>query len=82
MWSLLLYLGPFAAVRIILDQLPMVFVNRLVHYIVYSMPLTYAGMVLESPLSGRRFLTGLALAAALLAAGWGARGWCRHQVDR
>lgn len=81
-WSLLSYLGPFAVVRIILARLPMVFVNRLVHYIVYSMPLTYAGMMLDSPSAGRRLLTGLALAVAALAAGWGAWGWCRHQVDR
>lgn len=80
LWSLFFYAGPFALMRILLDNLPMVRLNQLLHQIIYGMPFTYAGMMLNAPPNWRRFLTGFALAAAVLGGVLGARSWCRHQV--
>lgn len=81
LWSLFFYAGPFALMRTLLDNLPMVRLNMLLHQIIYSMPFSYAGMMLNAPPNWRRFLIGFALTAALLGGLLGARSWCRHQVE-
>lgn len=81
LWSLAFYAGPFALMRILLDNLPMGRLNRLLHQLIYSMPFSYAGMMLNAPPNWRRLMTGFALAAAFLGVFLGARSWCRHQVE-
>lgn len=79
--SLVLYIGPFAVMRVVLDSLPMGRVNALLHYICYSLPFSYPGTFSEAPDSGKAFLTAIALAAALIGAAIGAMRYCRHQVE-
>lgn len=80
--SLFLYFGPFAVMRVVLDSLPMGWINVLLHYICFSMPFSYPGTCPEAPDSAKPVLTALALAAALVGAVASARGYCRHQVER
>lgn len=78
--SLVIYIGPFALMRVVLDMFPMGRVNVFLHYICYSMPFSYPGTFLEAPLSSKLLLTGLTAAAALLGLGLSAIWYCRHQV--
>ncbi len=78
--SLLLYMGPFAVMRIILDLLPAGGINAVLHTICYSMPLSYPGCFLEAPDKARIVMTFFELAVALTAAAAGIHGYCRHQV--
>lgn len=78
--SLLLYIGPYIFMKLVLDGLPVGFVNILLHYFCYSFPFSYPGMFLEAPDKDRLFMTAIALSIALLGAALGANRYCRHQV--
>lgn len=78
--SLLFYIGPFFFMRTVLDSLPMGVINRLLHSVCYGMPLSYPGTFPQAPFGVRVFLTVVGMAAALIGAVAGARGYCRHQV--
>ena len=80
MFCLLLYVGPLAFMRTLLDALPMGRVNVLLHYICYGMPLSYPGTFAEAPNNSRALLTGILLTVSLIGAAVGARAYCRHQV--
>ncbi len=79
--SLFFYIGPFAFREIVLDSLPMGVVNSLLRSVCYGMPLSYPGAFAEAPGGARVFLTAMGLAAALIGAGAGVWGHCRHQVQ-
>lgn len=78
--SLLLYIGPFAVMRIVLDALPMGRPNKLLHYICYSMPFSYPGVLLENPAGRRGFFTAILLTAGASAMALGGHAYCRHQT--
>ncbi len=80
LWSLAIYFGPNVFCLLILDQLPMLPVNLWLHQIIYSMPFTYSGMVLNAPGPLRYILTAFACIFLVISLVWGKRGWCRHQV--
>lgn len=80
LWSLVVYLGPFALIRMVLDNLPSTVWNRWLQHICYSMPLSFPAMYAQSPPLAKRILLIFVLIAAVLAAVLGAVRWCRHQV--
>lgn len=75
LWSLFLFAGPFALLRLVLDKLPMGRLNILLHRIIYSMPFSYTGITLSASPDWRRFMTGCALVMALSGGLLGARAW-------
>lgn len=77
-----IYFGPFVTMRVILNLFPMGRVNMLLHYICYSMPFSYPGMIMEAPAGSglEELLTVSALTAAIVGGILGARLYCRHQV--
>ena len=80
--SLLVYAGPFALMRVVLDMLPMGRVNVFLHYICYAMPFSFPGVFLDAPPEAKGLLAGIALTAAVLGLGLGGMRYCRHQVSR
>ncbi|WP_276951613.1 hypothetical protein [Acetatifactor muris] len=80
--SLLVYMGPFACMRVVLDMLPMGRVNAFFHYICYAMPFSFPGIFLEAPSNAKGLLAGIALTAAVLGLALGGMRYCRHQVSR
>ncbi len=86
-WSVLIYIGPFAVMRVVLDAMPMEMVNALgmvnviLHYICYSTPFSYPGSFMQAPGNARLLLTGIAAAAALAGALLGSYSYCHHQVE-
>lgn len=78
--SLLLYIGPFAFMRIILNSLPLGWLNIQLCRIIYSLPFSYGGMMLNAPPDSQRFMTCCLAAVTLLCGILGARAWCRHQA--
>ena len=78
--SLLVYIGPYAFLRLVLDALPMGRINALLHYLCYSAPISYPGTFSEAPGNDRLLLTAMALAVTLSAAALGAYRYCNHQV--
>lgn len=80
LWSLAVYLGPIFIVELVLNNLPFSELNNWLKKICYSMPLSFSGMYLQAPPSGKQVLLLFALIAAVLAGGVGAAGWCRHEV--
>ena len=78
--SLLLYMGPSALMRVILDMFPMGRINVFLHYICYSMPFSFPGTFLEAPLSSKIVMAGITAVVTLLGLGLGAVRYCRHQV--
>ena len=78
--SLLVYIGPYAFLRLVLDALPVGRVNALLHYLCYSAPISYPGTFSEAPGNARLLLTAMALAVPLSAAALGAYRYCNHQV--
>lgn len=81
-WSVLLYGGPLAFMRVVLDGLPMGRFLSVLYLMGYSMPLSYPGSFMEAPGSGKVVLTGIALTAAVTAMAGGAYRYCHHQVSR
>ena len=80
LWSLAAYLGPYAMIKAILNNLPSTELNIWLQKICYSMPLSFSGMYVQAPPSGKQTLVIFALLAAALGAVLGARVWCRHEV--
>lgn len=80
LWSLAAYLGPFAVVKTILGNLPFGGLNKWLQYFCYSMPLSFSGMFIQAPASGKQVLSTFAVIVAVAAAGLGAWKWGRHQV--
>ena len=80
--SLLLYAGPLAVVKIVLDTLPMGRVNSMLHLVCYSMPLSYPGTFAEALARGKAVLTALMLTVAATATAAGAYRYCHHQVGQ
>ncbi|MCM1541107.1 MAG: hypothetical protein NC121_07590 [Blautia sp.] len=80
LWSLAVYLVPYAVVRGILWNLPVTVLNKWLQYFCYSMPLTFSGMFVQAPMSGKRVLLTFAVTVAVAAAGIGCWKWGRHQV--
>lgn len=80
LWSLAAYLGPIAVINLILENLPFTGVNKWLQYFCYSMPLSFSGMYVQAPPSGKQILLTFALITAVLSCALGALCWCRHQV--
>lgn len=80
LWSLAVYLGPIALIKMVLDPLPTSVLIRWLKHIGYSMPLSFSGMYVQAPPTAKRILLIVALIAAVLAAVLGAVRWCRHQI--
>lgn len=81
-WCLAFYLGPFALMRILLDQLPGTLLNVLLHRIIYGLPLSFALVILNAPPVQRWFLLGVEGVLMVVCVFSGILGWCRHQVGR
>ena len=77
---LLAFLGPFAAMRILLDSLPMGKINAFLHYLCYSTPLCFPGTFAEAPDKDKLFLWGIALIMGVALGALGNHSYCRHQV--
>lgn len=80
-WSLGLFLGPFAFLRVVLDQLPMTRLLMWVKTVIYSLPLSYAGMCQNAPFKMVMIMTGVEAAAGVMGVLMSVKGWCRHQVE-
>ncbi|MCM1214885.1 MAG: hypothetical protein NC331_06200 [Lachnospiraceae bacterium] len=78
--SLVAYMSPYAVVNGVLGNLPFTALNKYLQYFCYSMPLTFSGMFVQAPVSGKRVLLTFAVIVAVVAAVLGAWKWGRHQV--
>lgn len=78
--SLLVYAGPFAFMRVVLEAFFGGSIGRLLRYFCYSMPLSYPQCFLEAPGGVRVLMTGFLLTAAAAGAALGVSGYCRHQA--
>lgn len=78
--ALLAFTGPYAAMRILLDSLPMGRINAFLHYVCYSTPFCFPGTFSEAPDKDKLFLSGIAFLVALVLGVLGNHSYCHHQV--
>ena len=80
-WSLGLFFGPFALLRVVLDQLPITRFLMWVKLVIYGLPLSYAGMCQNAPFKMTLIMTGVEAAVGMIGVLVSVRGWCGHQVE-